>query len=212
MGPRISQDSVTPGGRESIRAWSSAGRMETGNFYDRRSCSLYQIIVSVPRRFDRLKRSAVPPSEEGRASRRRRWTAPAAPPHGEPCASTQVRPRQRRPRGRGTRPDGAGAHTESARSSIVARCTCAIGDESRRPGSTARSASGRNRSRLASRLGTAPAARSKLREADAERPTRQFSILPSEFLPAPPLERPWPELAPERRGRSRSPAEGISTA
>ena len=54
--------------------------------------------------------------------------------------------------------------------------------------------------------------RDQLREADAERPTRQFSILPSEFLPAPPLERPWPELAPERRGRSRSPAEGISTA
>src|SRR5215213_5754659 len=86
---------------------------------------------SVPRRFDRVKRLAMPPLEEGRSSRRRRWAAPAALSHGEPCASTQTRPRLRRPRGSETHPDGAIARTESARSSTVARYTCAIGDGSR---------------------------------------------------------------------------------
>ena len=66
------------------------------------------------------------------------------------------RSRQRWPRGNGTHPVGAVAHTESARSSTVARYTCVIGDESRRRGSAARSASGRSRSSLASRSGIAP--------------------------------------------------------
>jgi hypothetical protein len=114
---------------------------------------------SVPRRFDRVKRSAVPPTEEGRSSRRKHWTKPAALPHGEPCASTRTRPRPQRPRGSGTHPDGAVAHTESVRSSTVARYTCVIDDESRRPGSAARSESGRSRTSLASRPGTAPKAR-----------------------------------------------------
>src|SRR3954465_7686064 len=74
---------------------------------------------SVPRRFDRVKRSAEPPTEEGRSSRRKHWTRPAARPHGEPCASTRTRPRLQRPRGSGTHPDGAGAHIESSRSSTV---------------------------------------------------------------------------------------------
>src|SRR3982751_6376914 len=90
---------------------------------------------SVPRRFDRVKRLAVSPIEEGRSRRRKRWIEPAAPPHGEPCASTPTRPRQQRPRGSATHPVGAVAHTESAHSSTVARYTYAIGDESRRRGS-----------------------------------------------------------------------------
>src|SRR4051794_15595440 len=66
---------------------------------------------SVPRRFDRIKRSTMPPIEEGRASRSRRWALPAAPSHGEPCASIQILPRQRWPRGSGTHPGGAIART-----------------------------------------------------------------------------------------------------
>src|SRR5512135_2841712 len=72
---------------------------------------------SVPRRFDRVKRLAMPPIEEGRSSRRTRWTMPAVLSHGEPCARIQTLPRQRRPRGSGTHPGGAIARTEAARSS-----------------------------------------------------------------------------------------------
>jgi len=113
---------------------------------------------SVPRRFDRVKRPAVPPTEEGRSSRRRRWIGPAALSHGGPCARIQTRSQQRWPRGNGTHPDGAVARTEFARSSTVARYTYVIGGGSRSPVLAARSESGRSRNSLASRSGIAPEA------------------------------------------------------
>ena len=88
---------------------------------------------SVPRRFDRVKRLMGSPGEEGRSSRSMRWATPVALSHGEPCARTRTLSRQRRPRGSGTHPDGAGvAHPVPPVLPTVARYTCVIGDGFRR--------------------------------------------------------------------------------
>src|SRR5436190_23790441 len=125
---------LTP--RLPIRMWPANGRngagIGIGGSLAAPPLPHHRAYGSVPRRFDQVKRLGVPPVEEGRSNRRKRWATPAALSHGEPCARTQTPSRQRCPRGNGTHPVGAVAHTESAHSSTVARYTCVIGDGSKR--------------------------------------------------------------------------------
>src|SRR5262249_44581264 len=76
---------------------------------------------SAPRRFDRVKRLTMPPTEDDRSSRRRRWIVPAALSHGELCASTQIPIRRQPPHESGIHAAGAVARTGLARSSTRAK-------------------------------------------------------------------------------------------
>ncbi len=89
---------------------------------------------SVPRRFDRVKRSKTQPLSEGRSSRNSRSARLAEPQDDATCANILSVSRPPPPRGAWERRVGVAPSSGLGRSATAARCTCVVSGESSRPG------------------------------------------------------------------------------